>query len=116
MAKESVSGGNRDKVGPVLQAGQTGEAIVDAIRQENEDVEVQDHGSYFRVLVPGRCSVTKQAIEAALGREFRMPGELEGLMSSFKGRVHLSEDEAVWELLGKAQGDHLGPGEGASHG
>ncbi len=52
-----------DHVGPVLQAGTIGSAVVAAIRDLNQDVLVMDRGAYLRVLVPGRCIVTREAIE-----------------------------------------------------
>jgi toluene monooxygenase system protein D len=84
------------RVGPVLEAGEGTLAIIAAIRQQNRDVVVHDRGSYLRVLVPGRCVVTRQAVERALGRPFRLPGDLELLMPSFKGVFSVSEEEAVW--------------------
>jgi hypothetical protein len=41
-----------DRVGPVLQSGELGNAIVAAIRDLNSDVLVTDRGAYLRVLVP----------------------------------------------------------------
>jgi toluene monooxygenase system ferredoxin subunit len=87
-----------DDVGPVLQAGPLGAAVVAAIRALNRDVRVVDRGAYLRVLCPGACVVTRAAIEACTGAPFRLPGDLEHVMSSFKGRFHVSEDEARWEL------------------
>jgi hypothetical protein len=87
-----------DRVGPVLQAGTLGNAVVAAIRDLNQDVLVMDRGAYLRVLVPGRCSVTRKAIEEHLGRSCRFPGELETIMSAFKGTLQLTEDEAVWQF------------------
>lgn len=83
-------------VGPVLEAGETAHAIIAAIRKTNAAVKVQDHGSYLRVLVPHACLVTRAAIEAELGRPFRLPGELEQLMPSFKGTLELTSDAASW--------------------
>ncbi len=83
-------------VGPVLTSSATTDAIVEAIQNENEGVVVEDRGAYRRILVPDRCEVRKEAIEAVLGREFRFPGELEIVMSTFKGRLTLDEDRAVW--------------------
>ena len=91
-----ASGASHDGVGPVLEAGETARAIVAAIRLMNVDVEVRDRGSYLRVLVPGRCVVTRQAIESALGRTFRLPKDLELVMPSFQGRFCVTEDDAVW--------------------
>jgi toluene monooxygenase system ferredoxin subunit len=87
-----------DDVGPVLQEGAEAIAILAAIRRENADVRVVDRGSYLRVLCPRRCVVTRASIEAELGRPFRLPGDLELVVSAFKGRFHVTEDEASWEL------------------
>jgi toluene monooxygenase system ferredoxin subunit len=91
-----------DDVGPVLQAGPVGEAVLGAIRALNADVRVLDRGAYLRVLCPRRCVVTRAAIEARTGAPFRLPGDLELVMSSFKGRFAVSEDDASWELKAPA--------------
>lgn len=87
-------------VGPVLAAGLIADAIVAAIRRENDGVEVTDRGSYLRVLVPARCAVSRAAIESVLSRSFRLPGDLEQVMPSFRGRFQVSEDQASWSLGG----------------
>ena len=38
------------------------------------------------------------AIESALSRSFRLPGDLEQVMPSFRGRFQVSEDQASWSL------------------
>jgi hypothetical protein len=91
---------DRQSVGPVLQAGPVADAIVLAIRQQNHDVRVVDRGAYLRVLCHDRCAVSRAAIEATLRRRFILPGDLELVMSSFKGHFHVDEDEACWELSG----------------
>lgn len=85
-----------DRVGPVLEAGEASRAVIEAIRLLNPGAEIRDRGAYVRVQVPRRCVVTRDAIERALGRPFRMPGDLERLMPAFKGRFAVSEDEASW--------------------
>ncbi len=87
-------------VGPVLQAGPVADAIVQAIRDSNRDVRVIDRGAYLRVLCHDRCTVSRAAVEASLHRPFVLPGDLELVMSSFKGHFHVDEDEACWELDG----------------
>ena len=87
-----------DRVGPVLQTGAIGAAIVAAIKDLNPDVMVLDRGAYLRVMVPRRCFVTRGAIEKHLGRAFRFPGELETVMSAFKGALQLGQEEAVWQF------------------
>lgn len=89
-----------DWVGPVLQRGPLADAVISAIKACNATVELLDRGAYVRVLAPQRCVVTRAAIEAALARPFRLPGELEAIMSSFKGRLRIDEDQVVWELGG----------------
>lgn len=93
-----------DAVGPVLEACDVTDAIVRAIRQENDDVVVVDRGSYLRILVAGRCSVSRAGIEAQLGRAFRIPRDLEAVMPAFKGRLELSADRATWYLQHRAEG------------
>ena len=87
-----------DRVGPVLQSGPVASAIIAAIEDLNQDVMVVDRGAYVRVLVPRCCIVTRSAIEKHLGRPFRFPGELETVMSAFKGSLQLSQDEAAWRF------------------
>ena len=87
-----------DRVGPVLQSGPVANAIIAAIKDLNQDVMVVDRGAYVRVLVPQCCVVTRSAIEKHLGRSFRFPGELETVMSAFKGSLQLNQDDAAWRF------------------
>jgi hypothetical protein len=92
------SPGTYDSVGPVLQSGPVANAIIAAIKDLNHDVIVVDRGAYVRVLVPQCCVVTRSAIEKHLGRAFRFPGELETVMSAFKGALQLNQDDAAWRF------------------
>jgi hypothetical protein len=85
-----------DYVGPVLRAGVVAEAVIAAIRQLNSTVVVLNRGAYQRVLVPGRCVITRVAVEAHLGRSLRFPGDLEKVMPAFLGSFTVSEAEAIW--------------------
>jgi toluene monooxygenase system protein D len=96
MSEETVS--VYERVGPVLQTGAVSDAIVAAIKDLNQDVLVVDRGAYLRVLVPRKCMVTREAIERRLGRSFRFPGELEVVMSGFKGAILLTENEVTWQF------------------
>jgi toluene monooxygenase system protein D len=87
-----------DRVGPVLQSGPVAHAIIAAIKDLNQDVMVVDRGAYVRVLVPRCCVVTRSAIETHLGRSFRFPGELEIVMSGFKGSLQVNQDDAAWRF------------------
>ena len=87
-----------DRVGPVLQSGAVATAIIAAIKDLNQDVMVVDRGAYVRILVPQYCVVTRSAIEKHLGRPFRFPGELETVMSAFKGSLQLNQEDAAWRF------------------
>jgi toluene monooxygenase system ferredoxin subunit len=83
-------------VGPVLEASESGRAVLAAIRELNERVEVVDRGAYLRVLVPGCCVVTRRAVEQALGRAFHLPTDLEAVMPAFKGFLVMDDDRVEW--------------------
>jgi hypothetical protein len=85
-----------ERVGPVLIRGPVADALVLAIRALNEEVEVVDRGAYLRVLVPGHCRLSRAAAEARLGASFHLPADLEEVMPSFKGRLFINEEEAIW--------------------
>lgn len=87
-----------DAVGPVLEASELGLAVLAAIQSLNQGVSVQDRGSYLRVHAARRCVVTRQAIEAVLGRPVSLPGDLELAMPSFRGCLKIDAERAVWEV------------------
>ena len=88
------------RIGPILEANDVGRAVIAAIREQHADVEVQDRGSYLRVLAAVRCAASRQAVERILGRPFRLPSDLEMIMPSFQGTFSVTEDEAVWASRG----------------
>ncbi len=84
-------------VGPVLLPSEVGLAVLAAIQASNVDVRVQDRGAYLRVLARERCVVTRHQIELQLGRPVRLPSDLELCMASFKGRLRVDAECAIWE-------------------
>lgn len=100
MANEEAGG--RGAVGPVLMVGPVTDAIVTVIRRQHPAAEIVNRGSYLRVLVPGRCTVSRALVEAALRRPFRLPGDLERVMTSFRGRFAVSAEEASWTSAAQA--------------
>ena len=88
-------------VGPVLHTTPFARTVVSAIRDENEQVAVQDEGAYLRVLAPRICRLSRAGLEVLTGRSVRFPGELEVVMSSFTGVMALTEDDVVWRLAGE---------------
>jgi toluene monooxygenase system protein D len=87
-----------ESVGPVLHSTPFARTVISAIRDENEQVIVQDEGAYLRVLVPRICRLSRAGLEAATGVAVRFPGELEVVLSSFTGVMKLTEDGVVWRL------------------
>jgi MmoB/DmpM family len=85
-----------EAVGPVLIRGPVAEALVRAIQETHPEAQVIDRGAYLRVLVPGSCRLTRAAAEAQLGGSFQLPADLEEVMPSFKGRLFMTEYEAIW--------------------
>jgi hypothetical protein len=84
-------------VGPVLSGGSSADAVVAAICAANSGVEVVDHGAYVSVFCEHRCQVTREAIEARLGRPFALPPDLEAIMPSFRGRFSVDSERATWQ-------------------
>jgi toluene monooxygenase system protein D len=91
-----TAGTGEPGVGPVLARGSRSLAVLAAIQELNPGVEVIDRGAYLRVTVKDRCRLTRAAVERHLGERFRLPGDLEELMVSFRGRLSISEEEALW--------------------
>ncbi len=86
----------RNSVGPVLIANTLGRAVASAIERRNSATQVIDRGAYLRVLVPGRCELHAQDVVSLSGEPFELPTDLEAVMPSFQGRLHLGEQVAEW--------------------
>jgi hypothetical protein len=86
-------------VGPVLRSGPLTQAALAAILELNPAAHFDDRGSYVRVLVVGVCRLKRETLEKHAGMPLAFPGDLEGIMASFKGRLSLNEDEARWEAF-----------------
>jgi hypothetical protein len=71
--------------------------MIRAIVELNRETVLEDRGGYRRVLSLRCCLLTRAALEEALGHPVDLPGALEKTMSSFRGRLSLSDDEARWE-------------------
>jgi toluene monooxygenase system protein D len=98
----SPSADDRDAVGPVLTPGPIADAVIAAIRGLHADVRVIDRGAYLRVMVPRCCRLEAAQVETILKATFQMPGDLEAIMPSFRGRLTIAGGEARWELAGGA--------------
>lgn len=90
-----------DWVGPVLEAGELADAIVEAIRVDQPAAVVEDRESYLRVLCPSPCVVRRAEVERRTGRSFALPVDLEQVMPSFKGRLTIEADQVTWTLAAR---------------
>jgi MmoB/DmpM family protein len=86
----------RGRAGPDLFAGEVGHAVIEALREDNPELEVRDWGAYLRASAPARCVLRRAAVERRIGRPFSFPGDLERIMPSCQGRISIAEDEVVW--------------------
>jgi toluene monooxygenase system protein D len=91
------------RVGPVLVKGEAADAVIAAICELNRDVVLIDRGAYLRVEAWGRCHVSRDCIETHARRPFSLPGDLEAIMPSFRGRMWITEDQVVWSESGEAR-------------
>jgi toluene monooxygenase system protein D len=93
-----------DWVGPVLEAGELADAIIDAIRADQPGAVVEDRESYLRVLSPSPCVLRRAEVERRTGRPFALPVDLEQVMPSFKGRLTIGPDQVTWALAAREGG------------
>lgn len=84
------------RVGPVLAAGELGQAVALAIVELNPGAQVLARRAYYRVLAAEHCAVTRSAIERISGRPFILPGDLESVMPAFTGYLSLNAHVACW--------------------
>ncbi len=90
-------------VGPILQAGDFAEAVVEALKKDNPDKEITviKRASYIRVYGESPIRLTKKTLEEECGRQVDFPGEVEVNLSSFTGRIKPGSEEIIWYFESK---------------
>ncbi|MGV7350051.1 MmoB/DmpM family protein [Mycobacterium kansasii] len=93
----TTSSGKRRAAGPLLRIGDATEAIIDAIEEDNPDVEVSiiDHAGYIRVEAEGGLILRRETVEEILGRNFKMQ-EIELLLAGYSGLIDMTQDHVRW--------------------
>ena len=88
-------------VGPILRMSDEVESVVEAIRDDNPDreIEVIDRGAYVRVQADGYLLVTEESLQRYLGPDFRIRS-LEVMLTAFAGRILTASDRIEWHLAG----------------
>jgi len=81
-------------VGPVMKAGEIGEAVIEAIQEDNQGrkIEIEEHASYYRVKVEGECLISMATVSDVLGREV-LVSDIEQNMPSFEGFIRVETDQ-----------------------
>jgi toluene monooxygenase system protein D len=88
-------------VGPILRMCDEVDLVIDAIRDDNpdSDIEVIDRGAYVRVQADGYLRVTEETLQQHLGPSFQIRS-LEGMLTAFAGRIRTASDQIEWHLAG----------------
>ena len=81
-------------VGPVMKAGEIGEAVIEAIQEDNEGrtIEIEEHESYYRVKVQGECVVRFETVSEMLGRDVLL-SDIESSMPAFEGFIRTDSEQ-----------------------
>jgi toluene monooxygenase system protein D len=81
-------------VGPVMKASEIGEAVIEAIQEDNEGrkIEIEEHESYYRVKVEGECLISFATVSEVLGRDVQV-SDIEQNMPSFEGFIRVTTDQ-----------------------
>ena len=85
-------------VGPVLKNGEIGDAVLEAIYEDNEGrkIEVEEHASYVRVKVERVCVIRFNTVSNMLGRDVSR-ADIESNMPSLEGFIRVDSDQ-MWFL------------------
>lgn len=86
-------------VGPVLRMCDEVDLVINAIREDNPDadVEVVDRGAYVRVQADNYLLLTEATLQRHLGADFRIHS-LEQMLTAFAGRIRTASDQIEWYL------------------
>jgi len=82
------------QVGPVITRGEIGDAVLEAIYEDNEgrNIEVEEHASYVRIKVDKECVVRFDTVSNMLGRDVTRT-DVESNLPSFEGFIRVDTDK-----------------------
>ncbi len=80
-------------VGPVIKNGEVGDAVVEAIYEDNKGrkIEIEEHASYFRIKVEKECVIRFETVSEMLGRDVTR-ADIEANMPSLEGFIRIESD------------------------
>ena len=81
-------------VGPVIKNGEVGEAVVEAVYEDNDGrkIEIEEHASYFRIRVEKECVIRFETVAEMLGRDVSK-ADIEANMPSMEGFIRIEADQ-----------------------
>ena len=81
-------------VGPVIKNGEVGDAVLEAIHEDNKDrkIEIEEHASYFRIKVEKECVIRFATVSEMLGT---YPIETRGHPRSHTSTYAASDSEYI---------------------
>lgn len=81
-------------VGPVMQKGEMGEAVIAAIEEDNSNrkIVIEEHASYYRIKVEEECLLLVATVSEMFGSEVTY-SDIERSMPSFEGFIRVETDQ-----------------------
>lgn len=81
-------------VGPVIKNGEVGEAVVEAVYEDNDGrkIEIEEHASYFRIKVEKECVIRFETVSEMLGRDVSR-ADIEANMPSMEGFIRVEANQ-----------------------
>jgi len=90
----TVSPASERPVGVDIQESETNRAVVEAIEADNPSCSVQHMPGLVRITAPGRLVVTREGVEAKLGREWETH-EFQMAIVSYFGHIKEWDDDEI---------------------
>ena len=81
-------------VGPVIKNSEIGEAVVEAVYEDNEGkkIEIEEHTSYMRIKVEKECILRFETVARMLGRDVSR-SDIEMNMPSMEGFIRIDSEK-----------------------
>jgi phenol hydroxylase P2 protein len=89
-----VSPASERPVGVDIQESETNRAVVEAIEADNPECSVQHMPGLVRITAPGRLVVTRDGVEAKLGRDWETH-EFQMAIVSYFGHIKEWDDDEI---------------------
>ena len=87
----SITNGSRGKVALGLMKSEEADATIEVLEGRYPDVEIHDHGTYWKIVGDGELRVEMDAVADALGRPLQL-GQWLVIMATFVGRAQSGGD------------------------